>query len=1445
MADPFYSDPDTYGEPQSGYRTDRAQATSDAVKAQLASGAGVGGAFYDPMGNVTMPPEKGFAPSLMYEQAMDAIAKAGATVGSPIIGALRTAADVYSNKSHEAAAENEELRRQAMRNMAGDRAGMVPVGAGQMLLSQLGTATLPLTAAAKTIGHAATQATGNPRFGGNVELLSGFVDPSHVGMLKATAPMVGAAAARQAVQVAREVTPVAQVPRELSPLGFYSYGADTAANLAQVKGAPDQMTAMLRKYGVKPDELYNAGIADETATNAMRSKIEREYAPKLAAAKLEMDALGLNENTINKKSPDYNKALEIRQSPETKAKYQYDSALNAMRSDMDSAMVLHPEWSSRPSVTREELAKHFNERRPQIEERVIAGDDPDSAFSRYGGTTITLPGGENYREVLLKLPERGTTTGGVAQKMFGRNMNELSVEEGRAVAEEMRRLGPSTQLIFTSSHYRDPNVIAHLRFSDRTGPNGEKILHVEEIQSDWGQKGRKEGFKNPQSEARQAEIEDALNQLRQEKIDSGMALERKFKEDTQEFNAEYKRMMKPAEDALLSSKGSTSDIKAYNAASDKVTEQIGHLLAPHEKSRDVAQFAIQKEFSEKMAPLQKEFSALPKVGSTETAPYVTNTAAWTDLALKRALKEATEGGYDRLVWTPGAEQAKRYSLTNTVSRIGYEPATGELYALDWSGAGIIPPFARRTFKPEELPGVIGKDVTEKLLSTKPNTNGLHVLNDQEIPIGGEGMKGYYDKIFPTQLSKLVKKLDPEARIGRDMIPVNKEGWHLTDPEQTVSGKWMVKSSDYNLKGMQFDTEAAARAALAEKLAENGVGASSLTITPKMREAIMKGQTDFARGGSVKGYADGGPANNSLTPQFRRNVMAEPFYGDPATYGPDTRQYRTGRAQATSDAVNADLAKSNAARAAAPPMERDLLGTQMGQALPPGYYRDDANQLRNKRHEVVKQERMPSIIPFDKYGGITNSKLLELLQFYVPGLSGIGGAAAKGAGAAAKGAGAGKPPPSPFLRNAMRPEEMLDSGARVRSTVRPLAPVAPVRDEFENISEIALQRIAAERIAARKPPTPDVNTSMFDDFGRFEGEGGATADAIMAARRMSQEKSAAEEAFRARQLATMGDEGLTPRNYYAEKQAAAAERRVAEKAAYQARIEAMINEGGGGAISRTPPPGTAFTMSGGSSSGAPASVAGAPASASGAPASASGALTSGAGGFDVDALLRRLGYGGVGGGAVLAALKLAQENTGGASLNTPVTVPNAAPNAAVPPAIVPNPAGPSLESDSVTGVHGGPYIGSDIPAPLAPVRPNARQPAAGGNTVGSSAAGSTAPASPAAGAERSVMERLFGGPEYQSNSRLVVNRPQGTENDKSPMTELNWGDNDRAADFVRADRAMQALQKGGEEFAGMNNTDYEGRASGGGVNRSSSKTSGGRDAAIHKALEIIHHMMVNR
>jgi hypothetical protein len=49
-----------------------------------------------------------------------------------------------------------------------------------------------------------------------------------------------------------------------------------------------------------------------------------------------------------------------------------------------------------------------------------------------------------------------------------------------------------------------------MRLKDREGPNGEKLLHLEELQSDWHQEGRKKGYHDPEKLAQSEATIQAL-----------------------------------------------------------------------------------------------------------------------------------------------------------------------------------------------------------------------------------------------------------------------------------------------------------------------------------------------------------------------------------------------------------------------------------------------------------------------------------------------------------------------------------------------------------------------------------------------------------------------------------------------------------------------------------------------------------------------------------------------------------------------------------------------------------------------------------------------------------------------------------------------------------------------------------------------------------------------
>jgi hypothetical protein len=120
----------------------------------------------------------------------------------------------------------------------------------------------------------------------------------------------------------------------------------------------------------------------------------------------------------------------------------------------------------------------------------------------------TLPGGENYREILLTLPSSRPS------------IKNMSPAEYNAAVEAADRAGVQD---FQTTHFDQPNILAHLRVNDRT-VDGKKTLFVEEIQSDWHQAGRKKGYKistdkwNELSNLYQKELTGPLSQKEIDRI---------------------------------------------------------------------------------------------------------------------------------------------------------------------------------------------------------------------------------------------------------------------------------------------------------------------------------------------------------------------------------------------------------------------------------------------------------------------------------------------------------------------------------------------------------------------------------------------------------------------------------------------------------------------------------------------------------------------------------------------------------------------------------------------------------------------------------------------------------------------------------------------------------------------------------------------------------------
>lgn len=263
--------------------------------------------------------------------------------------------------------------------------------------------------------------------------------------------------------------PITQAPA--SDLGFYDPVYQAALNIQRKQGPGQAFLNELQKSeNVNKEFLESSGIAEKLRTTP---KITREEVQNLAkgavpeiqevvfgvaspeAAKLRRQLSELRDNLIAAKEDFQNSGYLFRE-------IRGDEMINA----------LPEKWQLRYDRIAD-MQKKYDSLVDQ--EANLSSAQP----TKYGN--YQLPGGENYREVLLTMPSASDK--GEANWVPG--LGRVTTPHPEA------RQAPA----FRSPHWEEPNVVSHIRMNDRTDAEGKKVLFIEELQSDWAQEGRKKGFK--------------------------------------------------------------------------------------------------------------------------------------------------------------------------------------------------------------------------------------------------------------------------------------------------------------------------------------------------------------------------------------------------------------------------------------------------------------------------------------------------------------------------------------------------------------------------------------------------------------------------------------------------------------------------------------------------------------------------------------------------------------------------------------------------------------------------------------------------------------------------------------------------------------------------------------------------------------------------------------
>ena len=508
---------------------------------------------------------------------------------------------------------------------------------------------------------------------------------------------------------------------QVDELGFYSAVEKAVLDNPQQKGTGQQFLAQLQKTpGVKPEELQYTGLDQFLANRPNVTKTEIQDF-------LDTNRVQVQEVTLG--SPD---ALE--------ASHQAIANRYGLEANVDVNGVAFYDPNLEDFVEFRNLPAAM---RADLEANQFAGMSRWHLGSRPGIQT-EIPGGENYREVLLTLPTKARTPKGsvvrdnadpeypFAVVVDGQTVNRLRsnerAEEYIQEAVEEVKNSRRYQDAFRSSHFDQPNVLAHMRVNDRT-VDGKRTMFIEEVQSDWHQTGRKGGYKRK-------------TDLTSEEIDL--------------------RFVEPN----IPEGADPSVYSGYYEAFDK---QTGKFLGRHSGT-----------LTREQAMRDSVMSANQFQKGVPDAPFKTS---WHELTLKKAINEAATKGYDQIAFTTGATQAQRYDLSKQVGRLVYNERTQRLQAMSPDMKSTL---VDRQVSPNDLPDVVGKEASEKLLKSPVNgpVEGIYQLDSKDMVIGGEGMKGFYDKILPKSLEKLGKKYNvkpvltemdtPDGKVQVWKFPVPKE-----------------------------------------------------------------------------------------------------------------------------------------------------------------------------------------------------------------------------------------------------------------------------------------------------------------------------------------------------------------------------------------------------------------------------------------------------------------------------------------------------------------------------------------------------------------------------------------------------------------------------------------------------------------------------------------------
>ncbi len=345
-------------------------------------------------------------------------------------------------------------------------------------------------------------------------------------------------------------------------------------------------------------------------------------------------------------------------------------------------------------------------------------------------------------------------------------------------------------------HFEGHNFVASVRMTERTNDEGERVLFIDELQSDWHRESQdiKEAAElHPLRPAAKAVLDWYYSKVKPHSPDAPDIT-------IQELEAFDPNILTGLPAGLFAKLDKGTSALDLPERGDLYQE----LIASHDAARE--------QYNKIEPPFSK----------------------WWELATKRLLRLAAEEGYDRIAFANADQIADIWNSRRFIKDIEYRKNTDGTYDIDFIDPiddNLYLSGSLSNVKKEKLESKIGKDLAERIVINKGATRvdqTTFALQGKEQILGGKGFDDIYDKKVPQFLKKTAKrlklKMEPthisdlyrhshsgETRVTNPKLSGTPEG--ITDEDKfDVTGKiqkalnWSVKVNDALKKGVLEESQ---------------------------------------------------------------------------------------------------------------------------------------------------------------------------------------------------------------------------------------------------------------------------------------------------------------------------------------------------------------------------------------------------------------------------------------------------------------------------------------------------------------------------------------------------------------------------------------------------------------------------------------------------------------